>query len=90
MKTHNVHQTKNQLRHNISRQVVFRNSRNWSGLLNDEIKLTKRTKKTEKFEKSLNMYNIIIFMTIGFRLTASGNITHYKFMSNRTGNIKGL
>ena len=36
------------------------------------------------------MYNIIIFKTIGFRLTASGKITHYKFMGDITGNITGL
>ena len=90
MKTHSVHQTKHQLRHNISRQVVFWNSWNWSGLLNDENKLTKRTKKTEKFEKYLMMYNIIIFKTIGFKLSALGNITHYRFMGNNTGNITGL
>ena len=36
------------------------------------------------------MYNIIIFKTIGFKLTASGNITHYRFMGNNTGNITGL
>ena len=47
-------------------------------------KLTKRTTKTEKFEKFLKMYNIIIYKTIGYKVTASGNITHlivnYKFM----------
>ena len=59
MKTHNVHQTKHQLRHNISRQVVF-------------------------LEIQGN------FKTIGFKLTGSGNITHYRFMGNMTGNIKGL
>ena len=36
------------------------------------------------------MYNIIIFKTIGFKLTAAGNITNYKFMGNNTGNITGL
>ena len=36
------------------------------------------------------MYNIIIFRTIGFKLTASGNITIYKFMGSITGNITGL
>ena len=36
------------------------------------------------------MYNIIIFKTIGFKLTASGNITHYKITGNMTGIIKGL
>ena len=47
-------------------------------------KLTKRTTKTEKFEKFLKMFNIIIYKVIGYKLTASGNITHlivnYKFM----------
>ena len=36
------------------------------------------------------MYNIIIFKTIGFKLTASANITHNRFMGNITGNITGL
>ena len=36
------------------------------------------------------MYNIKIFKTIVFKLTASDNITHYRFMGNMTGNIKGL
>ena len=43
-------------------------------------KLTKRTKT----EKSLNIYNIIIFQTIGYKLTVSGNkihiIVNYNFM----------
>ena len=47
-------------------------------------KLTKRTTKTEKFEKILKMSNIIIYETIGHKLTVSGNITHlivnYKFL----------
>ena len=54
------------------------------------IEVDEKNKKTEKFEKTLKMYNIIIFKTIGFKLTASGNITHYRFMGNMTGNIKGL
>ena len=39
-------------------------------------KMTKWTTKTEKFEKSLNIYNIIIFKTIGYKLTVSGNNIH--------------
>ena len=54
------------------------------------IGVDEKNKKTEKFEKSLKMYIIIIFKTIGFKLTASGNITHYRFMGNITGNITGL
>ena len=45
--------------------------------LNDENKLQvdeKNRKKTEKFKKSLKMYNIINFETIGYKMTASGNI----------------
>ena len=50
-------------------------------------KLTKRTTKTEKKDKSfkiLSTYNIIIFKTIRYKLTASGNIIYaifnYKLM----------
>ena len=47
-------------------------------------KLTKITTKTEKFEKSLIIYNLIIFKTIGYKLTVSGNhiklIVNYNFM----------
>ena len=46
-------------------------------------KLTKRRTKTEKFEKSLKMYNNLIFKTNNYKLTASGNIhlmDTFKFM----------
>ena len=53
--------------------------------------LTKRT-KTENFEKSLKMYNIIVFKTSSYKLTALGNVTHlivnYAFM--RPVGILGL
>ena len=50
----------------------------------------RKEQKSRKVWKILKMYNIIIFQTIGFKLTASGNITTYKFMGNITGNITGL
>ena len=47
-------------------------------------KLTRRTTKTEKFEKSLIIYNLIIFKTIGYKLKVSGNhinvTVNYNFM----------
>ena len=37
-------------------------------------KLTKKTTKTEKFKKSLEMFNMIKFETIRYKMTASGNV----------------
>ena len=72
MKRHIVH------KQNISYDKMsvdmffFGNSRNWKGPLNDKIKLQvdEKSNKTEKFEKSLNIYSIIIFKTIGYKLAA--------------------
>ena len=36
--------------------------------------LTKRTTKIEKFEKTLKVYNIKIFRTVCYKLTATSNI----------------
>ena len=86
MTTHIVHQK------NISYNVISIDSLifgiqgiGWDlSMTRISYKLTKRTTKTEKFEKILEMYNIIIYKTIGYKLTASGNITNltvnYKFM----------
>ena len=50
----------------------------------------RKEQKNWKVWKILKMYNIKIIKTIGFKLTASGNITHCRFLGNITGNIRGL
>ena len=93
-KTDVVQQTKHQLRHNISRLVIFLNARNYLGPLDDENKLqvTKSITKTERFEKSLKMYNIINFLNIRYKLIASVkmiySILNYKLM--RPASFLGL
>ena len=68
MKALFVHQTKHQLRHNISRHVNFLNSSSWMGPLNDDNKL--QVDEENKKNCKLKMY-IINFMTNRYKLTAS-------------------
>ena len=70
MKTNLVLQTKQQLRHNISKHVNFGNIRDLL-MMRISNKLTKRTTKTEKIKKSLKilkMYSVINFKIILFAI----------------------
>ena len=57
MQKHFVHQTKNQLRHKISRDVNVRVNLNWLGSLNDENKLQVDKRNNKNCKKQSKIIN---------------------------------
>ena len=77
-----MQQTKTSTSIQISRQVIFGNTRNRTGPLNDENKLRRKDQKLKRLKK-MKLY-FINFKTVRYKRSASGNIIQsiftYKLM----------